>query len=146
MKRQWHTARIPDADGSDRSVQLAHALAQVLDPPTLEALLQSFTLLDRIGGQVYIASVRTKYKTVVDADAQTVERVPVEDVREPGSYETDGFVFHYEHIAKLPRAEDEGDDRQRDSFPDLPVEASANGGAPEEPVADTAESVQADRE
>jgi hypothetical protein len=35
--------------------------------------------------------------------------LPVEDMKDPGTYMTDGFVFHYEHIAKLPRQSPEPD-------------------------------------
>jgi hypothetical protein len=143
MKRQWHTARIPELDGSDRSMQLAAAIAQVSDPQTLEALLQGLTLLDRVGGQLYIAAYRTKYKTEQDPSTGEFRRLPVRDVREPGSYETDGLVFHYEHIAKITRQDPEPDAALSDA------EAN-NGVVPEEDLAgaasDTAESVQADQE
>lgn len=107
MKRQWHTARQPELDGSERSTQLALAIAQVADPATLEALLQTLTLLDRIGGQVYIAAYRRKYAPVESEQGTYFQAV--DDVKQPGTYMTDGFVFHYEHIAKLPRQSPEPD-------------------------------------
>lgn len=127
MKRSWHTARQPELDGSDRSTQIALAIAQVADPGVLEALLQTLTLLDRIGGQVYIAADRQKYAP--QETDQGVMYLPVTNVKEPGTYMTDGFVFQYEHIAKLPRQPVEPDAEFGDALPDRNGELTA---APDE--------------
>lgn len=113
MVRQFHTVRVREFEGSERSLQLATALAQVCDPDTLEKLLQIKTSLDTIGGQVYIAAYRTKY------DAATGE--PLGDVKNPGVYETDGYLFQYEHIAKVNRQPREPDAKPDETPSELPA-------------------------
>lgn len=100
MKRQFHTVRRPDLEGSPRSHALAAALAEKCDPELLERFLEIKAILDSIGGQVYFAAYRTKYSP---------EGVPLEDVKQPGRYETDGYVFHWEHIARINRQRIEPD-------------------------------------
>lgn len=121
MRRAFHSPRIPEFEGSDRSNQLAAALAQVSDPEFLQAVLDLKAMLDRVGGQVYIAAYRQKY----GPDGQ-----PVEDPKEPGRYETEGYAFHYEHIAKLtnaprepdPKVENLGEVREREGWTEPPEE------------------------
>lgn len=117
MRRDFHTVRRADLEGHQRSMELAQALAMTTDPETLEKLIQIKSLLDSVGGQVYIAAYRTKYGP---------DGKPVEDVREPGSYETDGYLFRYEHIAKINRqaAEpDAKDDETPEKLPELADDA-----------------------
>lgn len=101
MRRAFYTPRIPEAEGVERSQELALALAQTADPEFIEAIIHLKSMLDRIGGQVYIAAYRNKY----DPNTGAV----LEDPRAPGRHETDGYAFHYEHIAKLTNAPREPD-------------------------------------
>ena len=118
MKRQFHVVRRPDLEGSPRSHALAAALAEKCDPEFLERILELKCLFDSIGGQVYTAAYRTKY------DTRTGE--PVKDVKnEPGRYETDGYVFHYEHIAKINRQAPEPDAKIEDTPDNLEAELNA---------------------
>lgn len=101
MKRQWSTPRRTDLEGSERSMELATALAQIADPDFLEKVIQAKALLDSVGGQFYIAAYRTKY--------DIVSGEPVEDLKQPGRYETDGYLIDYGHIARINRQDAEPD-------------------------------------
>ena len=148
MIREWFSTRRQELEGHERSLQLATALAMKTDPDTMEKLLEVKNLLDSVGGQVYIAAFRNKYKTVVE-NGQLVD-VPVDDPKdEAGKYVTDGYVFHYEHIAKLNRQRPEPDDKHTpDTLPTpewvIPDADNPPSVSEPVPVMDTAESVQAD--
>lgn len=107
MRRTTHTRRIRELEGSDRSVELAQALAMTCDPETLEALLHAKMLLDSVGGQIFMAAQRPKFRETPQG------LVPLEDHREPGKYVTVGYVLQYDHIATALRAP-----REPDSTPD----------------------------
>jgi hypothetical protein len=116
MRRQFHTVRRVDLEGHERSLELAQALAVTTDPDTMEKLVQIKALLDSVGGQVYIAAFRTKYRA---------DGTPVENVQEPGKYETDGYLFQYEHIAKINRQDVEPDAKPEETPDELPEVAAA---------------------
>lgn len=81
-------------------MQLATALAQVSDPDFLEAVLHIKSMLDRLGGQMYLAGYREKF----DGEGRLLS-----DHKQPGNYETVGYLFHYDHIAKITQAPNEPD-------------------------------------
>lgn len=99
-------------------MQLATALAQVCDPETLERLLQIKTLLDSVGGQAYICAFRNKYRVALTPEGDEYLE-PLDDVKQPGKYLTDGYAIQYEHIAKINRQAVEQDEREMpDSLPE----------------------------
>jgi hypothetical protein len=128
MRRPFYAPRIVEAEGSDRSQELATALAMTCDPEYLEALVHLKSMLDRIGGQVYIAAYRKKY------NPQTGEEL--DDPSKPGRYETEGYAFHYEHIAKITNAPREPD-RKVDDLAD--VQGDEGWDEQEEEVTDGAD-------
>jgi hypothetical protein len=100
MNRQKFQRRIFEAEGSERSQQLALSLAAECDPEFLETLLHYKSALDEFGGQIYIAAARDKF----DTEGNNVEH------NEPrGSFETWGYVCHYGHKAQLKGQETEPD-------------------------------------
>lgn len=79
-----------DAAGDETAASKATALAQILDGPTIEKIVQSFAMFDLIGGQLYIGALREKY----DAEGR---RIKVEDAAQVnGSWETVGYLFRFE--------------------------------------------------
>lgn len=100
MRRQWNSPRFVDDEGTARTLELATALAQMADPDFLEKVIHLKSMLDSIGGQVYIAAYRDKF------DGQGNK---LEDHKQPGDYATIGYLFHYDHIAKITRAPVEPD-------------------------------------
>ena len=87
MKRSWSTVRSgPD----EASQEVALAIAQIADSETLRSFLDTLTALDRFGGELYIGAYRKKF----DAQGNIVEPDEV------GEYETVGYAWHYEHVAK----------------------------------------------
>ena len=136
MIRQTSNPRRVDLEGHDRSQQLGLALAQICDPETLEKLIHMKTTLDSIGGQFYVAAFRNKYKTVADEEGQML--VPVDDPTEPGQYHTDGYVFHYEHIAKLNRQRAEPDAKRSETPDTLYAVEDVDEQADEAPEAEPA--------
>jgi hypothetical protein len=107
MRRGTNIVRDRELEGSSRSAELATALAQIACPELLEAIVHGVSLLHFTGGQIFIAGVRNKYRvTTLRNELGNVvaeERTLLEDRREPGNYETDGYVFHYDHIATALR-------------------------------------------
>lgn len=174
MRRQWAVPRDRDLEGSDRSLELAQALAVKVDPDTLEKLVELVSLLHSIGGQAFVCAIRSKYQTVVADNpelaaalgVQVGQRIRIKvDPDQPGTYETDALAIHYEHIAtaardqdrepdaKLPvpplepRSLDEGDFRDEiEAEVDAleQAEAGGNGAGPEEPVAIAVEEPEKD--
>lgn len=107
MRRGRTVVRRRDLEGSERSHGLAAALAEMSSPEFLEALVHGVAQLDSIGGQLFIAAVRNKYaKVTVTNDAGEVlgeQWDRLEDHKDPGDYETDGYVIHWDHIATAVR-------------------------------------------
>lgn len=121
MRRGWNVVRNRDAEGDERSLELAGALAAISDPDFLERVLHAKTMLDSVGGQIFIAAVRNKYavKTLRTAAGHIVaeERDLLEDRKAPGEYETDAYLFHYDHIATALR------DARKEADSEFPAEA-----------------------
>jgi hypothetical protein len=91
MKRSSSSLRDVRDEGSDRSHQLAIALAQICDPELLETLVHLKSALDEFGGEFRVVSMRHKY-------SPTGERL--EDLTSDGEFFTDGYLTHYSHYAK----------------------------------------------
>lgn len=128
MERGWNVIRDREGEGSPRSAELATALAQVADPELLERLLWAVTLLDSVGGELYIGAFRNKY------DEQG-NRIPKANLREtPGEYETDGYVLRWDSMAEMIR------DAQREPNVKGPAEPPA---AISEPPVDPIELAEA---
>lgn len=71
-------------------MQYATALAQIADADFIESVVQAKSLLDRVGGEFTIAAYREK----LDGEGR-----PAQD--RPGTYETLGYRFYYDHHSKL---------------------------------------------
>ena len=122
MRRQWSTVRDHEAEGSDRSQQLGLTLAAICDPETLEKLIHLKALLDANGGQALICAYRNKYgyQDQVDANGDAYKvKVRLEDPQEPGVYETDGYLIHFDHIATTLRSRQP--EREPDAKPEKPM-------------------------
>jgi hypothetical protein len=108
MRRDWNTVRNRDLEGSERSYQLLQGLAAQCDPETAEMFVHIKSLLDSNGGQFFIAARREKYAKQVVRDEDTGSiigevKVKLDDHKVPGVYETDGYYFHFDHIATALR-------------------------------------------
>lgn len=91
MNRQFALYRDREYEGSDRSLQLATALAQVADPEFLEKLLHVKSSLDAFGGEAFISAQR------VPIDPATGKKV---DHNTPGrEYVTMAYAISYRHRA-----------------------------------------------
>lgn len=89
MNRNGSIIREFEAEGSDRSLQLAHALAQISDPEFLERIVHLKSSLDAWGGECYISAQR---KPIDPATGRIC------DHNTPGrEYGTLGYVIHYGH-------------------------------------------------
>ncbi len=122
MRRGYaNVVRDRELEGSERSAELATALAQTCDPEFLEALVHAKALIDAVGGQVFIAGVRNKYevKTVRDAAGNILgeSKQLLDDHSLPGEYATDAYLFHYEHIATALRGARKQPDDARPAEP-----------------------------
>lgn len=132
MRRDFYTPRIVTDEGSQRSNELAVALAQVADPEFIEAVIHLKSMLDRIGGQAYVVAFRNKY------NPRTGEVIT--DPEAPGRHETEGYVFHYEHIARLSgqdKEPDAGDVEKIAGTPDKEGWGDEQGANPNPPVGES---------
>lgn len=122
MRRGTPVLRDRELEGSERSYQLANTLAGIASPELLEQLIFAVSKLHDIGGQTFIAAVRSKYAkhTVRNPRGEILgEHLELlADPREPGQYETDAYVFHWDHIATAIR----GAEREPDT--DFPVDVA----------------------
>jgi hypothetical protein len=91
MKRSGSSLRDERNEGSERSQQLAAALAQVSDPEFLERVLHMKSALDEFGGEFRVQALRHKYDPVGNR---------LEDMTLDGEYYTDAYMTHYSHYAK----------------------------------------------
>lgn len=136
MRRGWNVVRDRTEEGSERSLELATALAQTSDPDFLEQVVHAKALLDAVGGQVFIAAVRNKYAVITVRDrAGNVlgeQREVLEDRKQPGEYETDAYLFHFDHIATALRDAARQPDSEFPAEGPAEVEIDAAGVEPEE--------------
>lgn len=129
MRRGTSIVRDRELEGSERSAELATALAQICDPGLLEALVHAKAMLDYNGGQIFIAAVRNKYRITTQRSPEGnivgETRTLLENRQEPGNYETDAYVFHFDHIATALRSAKKEPDTQ---FPvDSPASLTSEG-------------------
>lgn len=107
MRRGRTVVRRRDLEGDERSLELCGAIAAQVSPELAEALLHGIAQLNSIGGQLFIASVRNKYQKITVRDqAGNIageQWVKLQDHKDPGDYETDAYVFHWDHIATAVR-------------------------------------------
>lgn len=104
MRRGRTVVRRRDLEGSERSLELGAVLGGMCSPELMEALVHGVAQLDSIGGQLFIAAHRPKYKKQLVENPQTGEIlgeqwVELEDFKEPGDYETVAYAIHWDHIA-----------------------------------------------
>jgi hypothetical protein len=130
LNRNASLLRDFQSEGSDRSMQLATALAQIADPDFLERVIHLKSSLDAWGGEAYIAAER---RPVDPATGRIC------DHNTPGrEYATLGYITHYGHRVKraIHGAVEEPDEQlgvePRESVP-IPVQE------PEEEPADLTE-------
>lgn len=108
LTRSWYTERaITDEggrvqflrDGGDEdALQAAQALANLCDAATLRSLVDLVVTLQRFGGEAYVGAYRRK----IDPEGRIV--LP-EEIRETaGTYETVGYLFFWDAVAKQTRA------------------------------------------
>lgn len=142
MKRQWQV--VLEEGDTQEGQQLALALAAVAGPEFIRSVLDCYSTMARLGGEMYVGTYRDKFRRVRTKevrefliDDDTIEQREVEVVKwvkvdpdEVGEWRTLGFAVHYESVAKLTGkvtgSEKEKDDRLTQS---RPLE-TANGGEP----------------
>jgi hypothetical protein len=113
------------AEGSERSQQLALALAQIADPELLEALVHSVGALHEFGGEVYIGAARNRFQ----ADGERLVRV-----EQGGSFLTYGHVIAYNTRARIkgqPVEPDQGYEQHPAPEFEEAEEGPPNGQVPE---------------
>lgn len=111
--------------GDEAAHRAAAALADRLDAPTIVMLVDALAFLSRVGGQLYVGTVRQK----INAQGQPAAK------DEPGEYQTFGMALVYEsrdasfYMAKPPE--------QVLGIPVLPLEEhmemAVESGGPAEP-------------
>jgi hypothetical protein len=83
--RSWLTTRGGvAAHGDEDAVRLGHALAQISDADFIQSVIDAKTLLDRVGGQVFIGAPRQKF----DRDGNAISEGA-------GEYVTVAYFFNY---------------------------------------------------
>ncbi len=116
MVRTTHIRRDFADEGSERAIQLGAALGAKCSAEMMEALSDAISVLNSIGGQIFLAAERPKF-------VETPEGLQeLEDHHQPGKYVTIGYVLHYNHIATSLRAP-----KEPDSTPDDLPDPSQNG-------------------
>lgn len=101
MNRSRFIERDFAGEGSERSQQLAHALAQIADPELLEALVHHVAALHEFGGEVYIGGVRDRFRA---------EGGSLLKVTEGGSFLTYGHVVAYNKKSRVKGQQAEPDE------------------------------------
>jgi hypothetical protein len=92
LNRNASLLRDFQSEGSERSMQLATALAQIADPDFLERVIHLKSSLDAWGGEAYIAAERRPLDPATGR---------ICDHNTPGrEYATLGYITHYGHRVK----------------------------------------------
>lgn len=89
INRSRYIQRNFQAEGSEPSAALCHALAQIVDPVLAESILHHLSALDEFGGELYIGA----------------NRQPQSD----GKHLTVGYLVGYNSKAQIKDAPDEDD-------------------------------------
>lgn len=95
MERTWQSPNL--AGGDEEAHRLASALAEIADAEFIESIIHAKSMLDRIGGTIRIGAYRDRFS------AQGEKVGP----DEPGTFQTLGYLYHYEHYNKLTNGPDE---------------------------------------
>lgn len=97
---EWTVYREPELENTGAAQMLAQELALLLDPMTTRAIRDLKIILDRFGGQAWIAPYMAEEQII-------------------------GFLFHYEHISKLARGK-EPDSKLEEPIPLVVSEATVD--------------------
>jgi hypothetical protein len=121
--------------GDEYAMSKATALAQLVDAPTIERLVQIVSMLDLFGGQCYVQALRRK----VSAEG---ELIPEDQAKEtPGQWQTVGYVFRFETVDAAQYA------RRGEAFTVTgPIEVQTHDDAELGAMAVVADGLQADDE
>jgi hypothetical protein len=120
MNRSRFIERDFGGEGSERSQQLAVALAQIADPELLEALVHHVAAVHEYGGEFYVGAARDRFQ---------IESDQLVRVEQGGTFLTYGHVVAYNKKARIKGQTIEPDQAYEEQS--APERDSRNGEVPE---------------